>query len=113
MNSIQYHIKQNGMWQKLNATPVFPFSLGELLDERLDEAYLTIYDSTDEHIPRLTEIRATIQNGSKTKQEFFIVASDTSVELPAGSGKSDLWTQSAALRYEGKVSESVTGKCVV
>lgn len=87
MNSIQYHIKQNGTWQRLNATPVFPFSIGELLDERLDEAYLTIYDSPDEHIPRLTEIRATIQNGSKTKQEYFIVASDTSVELPVGSGK--------------------------
>lgn len=110
MNSIQYHIKQNGMWQKLNATPVFPFSLGELLDERLDEAYLTIYDSPDEHIPRLTEIRATIQNGNKTKQEYFIVASDTSVELPAGSGKykHDIYLIERTKLLEGIFCSSLT-----
>lgn len=110
MNSIQYHIKQNGVWQKLNATPVFPFSIGELLDERLDEAYLTIYDSPDEHIPRLTEIRATIQNGNKTKQEFFIVASDTSVELPAGSGKykHDIYLIERTKLLEGIFCSSLT-----
>ncbi len=110
MNSIQYHIKQNGVWQKLNATPVFPFSIGELLDERLDEAYLTIYDSLDEHIPRLTEIMATIQNGDKTKQEFFIVASDTSVELPAGSGKykHDIYLIERTKLLEGIYCSSLT-----
>ncbi len=29
------------MWQPINATPVFPFSWGELLDERLDEILAT------------------------------------------------------------------------
>lgn len=110
MNSIQYHIKQHGMWQKLNATPVFPFSIGELLDERLDEAYLTIYDSPDEHIPRLTEIRATIQNGNKTKQEHFIVASDTSIELPVGSGKykHDIYLIERTKLLEGIFCSSLT-----
>ena len=98
------------MWQKLNATPVFPFSIGELLDERLDEAYLTIYDSPDEHIPRLTEIRATIQNGNKTKQEFFIVASDTLIELPAGSGKykHDIYLIERTKLLEGIFCSSLT-----
>lgn len=110
MNSIQFHIKQNGTWQRLNATPVFPFSIGELLDERLDEAYITVYDCPLEHLPRLSEIRATIYNGNKTKQEFFIIASDGSIELPAGSGryKHDIYLIERTKLLEGIFCSSLT-----
>lgn len=87
MNKFTVNIKQNGTWQKINATPVFPFMWGELLDERLDEANLTVYDSPVKTYPRLTDVRATITNGAKVKNEYFIIASDNSLELPAGSGK--------------------------
>lgn len=110
VNSIQFHIKQDGTWQRLNATPVFPFSIGELLDERLDEAYITVYDCPLEHLPRLSEIRATIYNGNKTKQEFFIIASDGSIELPAGSGryKHDIYLIERTKLLEGIFCSSLT-----
>ena len=87
MNKFTVEIKQNGTWQRINATPVFPFMWGELLDERLDEANLTVYDSPVKTYPRLTDVRVTITNGAKVKNEYFIIASDNSLELPAGSGK--------------------------
>ena len=110
MNNIQFYIKQDGTWQKINATPVFPFSVGELLDERLDEAYITLYDSPVEHYPRLTEIRATINDGTNEKQEYFIIASDTSLELPAGSGiyKHDLYLIERTKLLEGIFCSSIT-----
>lgn len=111
MNKVQFHIKENGEWVKLNATPVFPFSVGELLDERLDEAYMTVYDSPVQHYARLTDIRATIYNGENTpKAEYFIIASDNSVELPAGSGKykHDIYLIERTKMLEGIFCSSIT-----
>ena len=111
MNKVQFHIKENGEWVKLNATPVFPFSVGELLDERLDEAYVTVYDSPVEHYARLTDVRATIYNGTnEPKAEYFIIASDTSIELPAGSGKykHDIYLIERTKMLEGVYCSSIT-----
>lgn len=111
MNKVQFHIKENGEWVKLNATPVFPFSVGELLDERLDEAYVTVYDSPVQHYARLTDIRATIYNGENApKGEYFIIASDNSVELPAGSGKykHDIYLIERTKMLEGIFCSSIT-----
>ncbi len=87
MNKFTVSLKRDGVWQPINATPVFPFSWGELLDERLDEAYITVYDSTEKTYRRLTDVKVTITNGSRVKEEYFIIASDNSYELPVGSGK--------------------------
>lgn len=87
MNKFTVSIKQGGVWQAINATPVFPFSWGELLDERLDEAYITVYDSPEANYKRLTDAKISITNGTKVKDEYFIIASDNAVELPVGSGK--------------------------
>lgn len=91
MNKFTVSIKRDGAWQPINATPVFPFSWGELLDERLDEAYITVYDSPEQTYKRLTDVKVSIRNktdaGDKTKDEYFIIASDNSYELPVGSGK--------------------------
>jgi hypothetical protein len=87
MNKFEISIKQDGEYQPIQATPVFPFSWGELLDERLDEAYITLYDSPEKTYKRLTDVKVTITNGSRVKEEYFIIASDNSYELPVGSGK--------------------------
>lgn len=87
MNKFEISIKQDGEYQPIQATPVFPFSWGELLDERLDEAYITLYDSPEKTYKRLTDVKVTITNGSRVKEEYFIIASDNSFELPVGSGK--------------------------
>jgi hypothetical protein len=87
MNKFEISIKQDGEYQPIQATPVFPFSWGELLDERLDEAYITLYDSPEKTYKRLTDVKVTITNGSRVKDEYFIIASDNSYELPVGSGK--------------------------
>ena len=80
MNKFTVSIKQGGTWQRIKATPVFPFSWGELLDERLDEAYITVYDSPEKTYPRLTKVKVSITNGAKVKDEYFILASDNSHE---------------------------------
>lgn len=91
MNKFTVSIKRDGVWQAINATPVFPFSWGELLDERLDEAYITVYDSPEANYKRLTDVKISIWNktdkGTKVKDEHFIIASDNAIELPVGSGK--------------------------
>ena len=63
MNKFEISIKQDGEYQPIQATPVFPFSWGELLDERLDEAYITLYDSPEKTYKRLSDVKVTITNG--------------------------------------------------
>lgn len=82
MNQFIAEIKVAGEWQQVSA--VFPFSIGELLDERLDEANLTIFDGTKVHTP-LTECRISFVDSAK--QYNFIIANDNSSEYPAGSGR--------------------------
>ena len=110
MNKFTTSLKQDGVWQPINATPVFPFSWGELLDERLDEAYITVYDSTEKTYRRLTDVKVTITNGSRVKDEYFIIASDNSYELPVGSGKykHDIYLIERTKLLEGIFCSSIT-----
>ena len=86
MNTFTVSIKQDGAYTPISGTPVFPFSLGELLDERLDEAYITVYGCSEEFFKPLTEVKVTVNDGT-LHDYYFIVANDQSVELPVGSGK--------------------------
>lgn len=87
MNSFAMQIKENGAWTNISAISVFPFSWGNLLDERLDEAHITIYDYPSKEIKPTTEIRAVINNNGTEYIKSFIVAGDNSEEYPNGSGK--------------------------
>ena len=108
MNYYKLYIKQAGEWREV-ATPVFPFSWGELLDERLDEAYVTIYDNNEQY-NRLTEVKVSITTGENTKDEYFIIASDTAVETPVGSGtyQHDIYLIERTKLLEGIVCSSLT-----
>ena len=65
---------------------VFPFSFGQLLDERLDEAYLHITKSATPVYKPTTEVRIDLREGNATVKQFhFIVAKDNAYELPVGS----------------------------
>ena len=110
MNSYSIQIKQNGVWSRLEADSVFPLSWCDLLDERLDEAYITVYNSTKEVIKQTTEIKITIHNEGNTVEKFFIVASDNSFEFPVGSGKykHDLYLIERTKLLEGIYCSSLT-----
>ena len=110
MNKFEISIKQDGKYQPIQATPVFPFSWGELLDERLDEAYITLYDSPEKTYKRLTDVKVTITNRPRVKDEYFIIASDNSYELPVGSGKykHDIYLIERTKLLEGIYCSSIT-----
>lgn len=107
--------KSDGNWYELDAKLVFPFSWGELLDERLDEAYITVYDSKEQTYKRLSELEITITTNLNTKIEaskayYFIIASDNSVELPIGSGlyKHEIYLIERTKLLEGIHCSSIT-----
>ena len=87
-NFILYY-KDGDNWVAVNA--VFPFKMGELLDERLDEASVVFFDRVKAHKP-LTEFRVDFFNNGAPDSapgeniEYFILANDNSVEFPSGSG---------------------------
>ena len=61
MNNFSVYIKENGVYDKINAVAIFPFSFGQLLDEQLDEARLVVKLSPKEHYEPLTEIKIDIE----------------------------------------------------
>ena len=71
MNGFSVQIKNNGKWENTTGKPVFPFSFGELLDERLDEAYVTLVNDTREVYRPFTEMRVLTnvsqENSGKTE----------------------------------------------
>ena len=108
MNRFTVSIKQAGEWHEVT-TPVFPFSWGELLDERLDEAYVTVYSRVEQY-NRLDRVRVTIHNGNKVRDEYFAIASDSATESPVGSGryKHDLYLIELMKLTEGIICSSIT-----
>ena len=95
------------------ATPsgqaLFPFSFGQLLDERLDEAYLHITQSTVPVYKPTTPVQVTINNGTSTTFDY-VVASDNAYELPVGSGlyRHDIHLIETTKMLEGIYCQSIT-----
>ena len=87
------------------ANTVFPYSYGNLLDESLDEANLSVVLSTKQKLAIQTKLTAIIINDTKTYTRTYVVASDTVEEKPLGSGK---YTHSLYLLEETKLLESIT-----
>lgn len=103
MNSVEIRIgSQSG---ETLANTVFPYSYGNLLDESLDEANLSVVLSTKQKLAIQTKLTAIITNDTKTYTRTYVVVSDTVEEKPLGSGKH---THSLYLLEETKLLESVT-----
>ena len=67
---------------------VFTFRYSELLDERLDEAYVDIYNSYVEAYAPTSDVRVEIyQNNALADTQHYIVSNDNSTEYPIGSRK--------------------------
>ena len=84
---------ENNSYVKIPGT-VFPLSSANLLDERLDEAYLHCVSSPVKRYKTLTKVRIKFyHNGMRDADgnakepdriQYYIVANDTSVEIPVG-----------------------------
>ena len=98
-------------WIFIDGTPVFPLGVGELLDERLNEAYITVVNSKTPVFRPCTEIMVMIKDGEAIKKQYyFTVARDDASEMPIGSGlyKHDLYLIERTKLLEGVVGQTVT-----
>lgn len=102
------YYKSGLSWVKLRA--VFPFSNGELLDERLDEAYVTFLSDIKTFAPTTEfKVEFTLNGMPDVDAEgksaiYFIIANDRSTEYPAGSG---LYKHEAYLIERTKLTEGL------
>lgn len=92
MNNFAVYVLESNTFKKISGTPVFPFNYGQLLDERLDEAYVTVINSVVPSYKPTTQVRVDLIEdvggaGQKTTTQYYIIASDNSYEYPVGSGK--------------------------
>jgi hypothetical protein len=77
----------DGTWKDIPSA-VFPLSASSLLDERLDETYVTFYNSRKEIYPPADLFRIQrYENGTRVSDEVLAVANDEAVETPLGSGR--------------------------
>ncbi len=116
MNNFSVYIKENGIYDKIYAVAIFPFSFGQLLDEQLDEARLLVKLSPKEHYEPLTEIKIDIEkrNSSGTvsviESKYFVVAQDKSREFPVSKGTytHELYLIERTKLLEGILCQSIT-----
>lgn len=107
-------VKQSGQYVSLSSInggiSVFPLNIGQLLDEKLNEAYVTIVKSKIPYFKPTTEMQAVVTNGNKTNRYYFIVARDDAVELPNGSGeyRHDLYLIERTKWLEGILGQTIT-----
>ena len=105
MNTFSVFIKEGGTWKETKGKPVFPFSRGELLDERLDEAYITLVNDPREIYSPLTEIKVSVGSDSK----YYVVARDDAVKNPLTKlYKHSLYLLERTKLLEGVICPSLT-----
>ena len=98
-------------YEKIDGTPVFPLGIGELLDERLNEAYITLVNSNTPVFRPCTEVMVEVLNNNiPTQHYYFIVARDDASEMPIGSGryKHDLYLIERTKLLEGVIGQTIT-----
>jgi hypothetical protein len=112
MFNFRVYTKKDGAYNnKIDGVAVFPLSIGELLDEQLDEAHLTIKLSHTEHFEPLTDVRIELlQDGVVVKNLYMIIASDNSFEFPIGKGTytHNLYLIERTKLLEGTLCQSIT-----
>lgn len=98
-------------YEKIDGTPVFPLGIGELLDERLNEAYITLVNSTTPVFRPCTEVMVQVLDDNiPNEYYYFIVARDDASEMPIGSGlyKHDLYLIERTKLLEGIIGQTIT-----
>lgn len=91
---------------------VLPIGIGELLDERLDEATLTIFNDQAEKYEPMTEMCITIDEDGEKTEYYFIVANDKAERVFPLPGvtrtKHELYLVERTKMLEGIVCPSLT-----
>ncbi len=111
MNSFNLLVFENGTFTPTQGLLVLPFNFGSLLDERLDESYVTTQRDSREHYENNTLVRIDLyQDGILSTSKYGIVANDNGYENPIGSGKytHKLYIIEATKRLESVVCQSLT-----
>ena len=112
MFTFKVYVKKDGEYAEIDGTPLFPFRWGELLDERLDEAYVDIVDSKTEYFKPTTSVKISVTENTGTTDFFFIVARDDAVKYPVWSDpatyKHSLYLIERTKLLEGIVCPSLT-----
>lgn len=112
MNTFKvYHYDSTNLkWEEISS-PIFPFSFGDYLDERLDEAYVTFYSETDNYTT--TDVfKVEIYEGKPAPEKtlYYICGNDEAEELPVGSGnyKHKIFLMETTKLLEGVVCQTLT-----
>ena len=117
MNAYNIWIKygESNSYSNYSQYAVFPFNFSYLLDEKLNEAYVTLVGCPVSLFEPLTEIRIDlIQNSGETSETtqsiYFVVANDNAFEQPNGSGKykHQLYLIERTKILEGIICDSIT-----
>lgn len=91
---------------------ILPLGIGELLDERLDEATLTIFNDNAEIYEPMTEMRITVDEDGELTGYFFVVANDKTERVYPQPGltrtKHELYLVERTKILEGIVCPSLT-----
>lgn len=109
-NTFNVKIRINNAWENLTGTTIFPLDYCNLLDERLDEAYLSVVNDTNKYYRPNQLLKIEITNDSEQVTKYFLTARDDSVELPVGSGKykHKLYLIEPTKELEGVICQSLT-----
>lgn len=87
MNNFKVHHWDGEKWEAI-PNAVFPLGFSSLLDERLDEAYVTFYNAVkDEYKPTDIFALTFYENSKAVKNLGLCVAMDRVTELPLGSNR--------------------------
>lgn len=104
MNSIKLEHWTGSTWEEIPHI-VFPVSFSDLLDERLDELFVTFYNSEQEQYKPTDIFIITLFEGDKEAlTKGFCAATDNVNELPLGSGN---YKHELALIEPTKLAEGV------
>ena len=110
MNSFVVKAKDRatGEWITLNA--VYPYRFGELLDERLDEAYVTVINDMTEQYSPLTEFQIDITdtNGNTVEHSMIVARDDAQKILLSGKTKHTIYLLERTKLLEGILCPSLT-----
>lgn len=108
---VSHRKTQNDPFGKIDGTPVFPFRWGELLDERLDEAYVNLIGSRTPCFKPTEEIEVAIyEDGERRSAEYYVIARDDAERYPVWSDtyKHTLYLLERTKLLEGIICPALT-----
>lgn len=112
MNIVRIYVNTGSffspVWEELKGA-IFPFGFAELLDERLDEAYITILGSNKDLFKPTTRLKVEVENGGTTHTYDFLVANDSAIEKPNGAGiwKHEIYAIEMTKALEGTIGQTI------